>query len=233
MGNSEQHWVVIPATGIGQRMNASRPKQYLELSGKSILEHTLDNLLAHPEITGAILILNSQDSFWEKLQYQHTRPVLLCTGGEQRHHSVFNGLKRLLQHTADNPYVLIHDAVRPFVSHLDITNLIAALHDSKDGALLATPVSDTLKLANPAKQVTGTQPRNNLWRAFTPQAFRLNDIYTALENVINNNLEVTDDASAMELSGASPRLVEGASDNIKITTPQDLLLAEKILSVNR
>ena len=210
-------------------MKASCPKQYIKLSDKSILQHTLDNLLSYPRVTGAILILNSNDTYWKKLNYKPEKQVLLCTGGEQRHHSVFNGLKKLKQQTADNPYVLIHDAVRPFVSHSDLDRLLEALHGCEDGALLASPVADTLKLADDKMNVKNTHPRDNLWRAFTPQAFRLDKIFLALNHVINNNLAITDDASAMELMGAHPRLVQGDTKNIKITTPEDLLLAEKII----
>ena len=88
-------WAVVPATGIGQRMQADRPKQYLQLGNKSILEHTLDNLLSHPLIQGVVVILHPQDSYWVKLNYQHEKPVLLCEGGEQRHYSVHNGLSFL------------------------------------------------------------------------------------------------------------------------------------------
>ena len=228
MDKPAQYWVVIPATGIGQRMKASYPKQYIKLSGKSILQHTLDNLLSYPRVTGAVLILNSNDTHWDKLNYHHDKPVLLCTGGEQRHHSVYNGLKRLKLQTDDNPYVLIHDAVRPFVSHSDLDRLLEVLDDCEDGALLAAPVADTLKLADDNLNVKSTHPRDNLWRAFTPQAFKLDKIFSALNQVINNKLEVTDDASAMELMDMHPCLVQGDVQNIKITTPQYLLLARKI-----
>ncbi|MBT3206334.1 MAG: 2-C-methyl-D-erythritol 4-phosphate cytidylyltransferase [Gammaproteobacteria bacterium] len=233
MDKSSQYWVVIPATGIGQRMKTACPKQYIQLSDKSILEHTLDNLLSHPRVTGAVVIINKNDEYWEKLNYEHDKPVLLCIGGEQRHHSVYNGLFRLKQHTEDNPYVLIHDAVRPFVSHDDLNLLLDALDESDDGALLAVPVADTLKFANDNQVVKTTHSRDNLWRAFTPQAFKLDKISSALENVINNNLEITDDSSAMELMGARPKLVPGDVQNIKITTPQDLILAEKLIKVNK
>jgi len=233
MDKSSEYWVVLPATGTGQRMNASCPKQYLKLNNKTILEHTLDNLLSYPLITGAVLILNDSDQYWEKLNYKHQKPVLLCSGGEQRHHSVFNGLKKLKQYTQNNPYVLIHDAVRPFVSHADLDQLLVALDESDDGALLAVPVADTLKLSTHDQAVATTHPRDGLWRAFTPQAFRLDKIYSALKKVINYNLEITDDASAVELSGFHPKLVHGDVQNIKITTPQDLILAEKLIKVNQ
>ncbi len=233
MDESPQYWVVLPATGTGQRMNAACPKQYLKLNNKTILEHTLDNLLSYPLITGAVLVLNDSDQYWDELHYTHKKPVLLCSGGEQRHHSVFNGLKRLKQYSDNNPFVLIHDAVRPFVSHTDLDHLLIALEESDDGALLAVPVADTLKLSTDSLAVATTHPREGLWRAFTPQAFKLDKIYSALLSVINKNLEITDDASAMELAGFHPKLVQGDERNIKITTPQDLILAEHLIRANQ
>lgn len=228
-----QCWLVIPATGVGQRMLADRPKQYLELKGKTILQHTLDNVLAHPAVSGAVLVLNSEDGYWASLDYHPQKPLLRCTGGAQRHHSVFNGLTRLKEQIGGNPLVLIHDAVRPFVSHEDLDRLLEAAQQDDDGALLAVPVADTLKLADKQQRIEINHPRDHLWRAFTPQAFYLDNILRALQAVIDNNLAITDDASAMELMGYHPRLIGGSELNIKITRPQDLLLAELILGMNQ
>lgn len=226
MDNASQYWMVIPATGTGERMNADCPKQYLKLSAKTILQHTLDNVLSHPAISGAVLILNSEDHYWQQLNYQHAKPVYLCTGGKQRYHSVYNGLVTLKQKLNENPIVLIHDAVRPFVSHTDLDNLLEAVDNNEAGALLAAPVTDTLKVVDNNLTVKCTHPRENLWRAFTPQAFKLDKILAALDTVIKDGLAITDDASAMELMGYNPSLVAGDGHNIKITTPQDLVLAE-------
>ena len=211
-------------------MGADRPKQYLALSGKTILEHTLDNLLGHPLITGAVVILHPQDEYWSQLGYQHEKPLLIAHGGEQRHHSVYHGLQLLQEQLQADCYALIHDAVRPFVRHRDLDRLIQALGQAEDGALLAAPVADTLKLANRRQQVERTVSREGLWRAFTPQAFRLQLIIQALEQVLENNLQVTDDASAMELAGYQPYLVESDSLNIKITHPDDLEIALSLLT---
>ncbi len=222
-------WAVIPATGIGNRMQADRPKQYLKLGEQTILQHTLDRLLSHPEIDGAVLVLHAQDQYWNELNYRSARPLLICTGGAQRHHSVFNGLRHLKQQSIGNPLVLIHDAVRPFVSHDDLSRLIELAVLQQDGALLAAAVTDTLKLADTKSTVIATQSRENLWRALTPQAFRLDTIQPVLQSAIEKNLPITDDASAMELSGFHPLLVSSASMNFKITTPDDLLLAQFIM----
>lgn len=222
-------WAVIPATGTGKRMQANRPKQYLKVESKTILEMTLDNLLSYPAIRGVVLILHPQDCYWEGLEYRHEKTILLSAGGEQRHQSVFNGLMTLRQMVKGDPIVLIHDAVRPFVLHHDLTRLIEAVKACEDGALLAAPVADTLKLSNDQCSVLQTQSRDDLWRAFTPQAFSLSRILQALNYVIENDLVVTDDASAMELLGYHPRLVEGDHLNIKITHPKDLKIAQLLL----
>ena len=225
-------WAVIPATGIGNRMHADRPKQYLRLGQQTILQHTLDRLLSHPEIDGAVLVHHSQDAYWTDLNYRALKPLLICTGGAQRQHSVFNGLQYLNQHAAGNPLVLIHDAVRPFVSHGDLSRLIELAVSQPDGALLAAVVADTLKLADKTSRVIATQSRENLWRALTPQAFRLDMITAALQSALEKNLAITDDASAMELAGFHPQLVSSATMNFKITTPDDLLLAQFIVQNN-
>ncbi len=223
------YWAVIPATGTGQRMQADRPKQYLPLGSKTILEQTLDSLLSYDKIDGAVLILNKEDDYWPGLNYKSEKPLLLCVGGEERHHSVYHGLQLLAEQQIENCTVLIHDAVRPFVSHTDLDNLLEAVAGNPNGAILATPVADTLKLSDDFSSIVSTHPRDHLWRAFTPQAFALNIILDALKSVIGDNLQITDDASAMELAGYKPRLINSDSRNIKITHPQDLRLAELIL----
>ncbi len=224
-----QNWMIIPATGTGQRMQADRPKQYLQLEQKTLLEHTLDNVLSHPAVSGVVLILNQEDRFWSTLDYRHTKPVMVCTGGKQRHHSVYNGLTHLRQAVEGDPLVLIHDAVRPFVQHHELDRLLEAARDYPQGALLAVPVSDTLKFADDHQCVKVTHPRDRLWRALTPQAFRLNAILQAIGAVISNNLDITDDASAMELMGFHPKLIAGSGLNIKITHPDDMKIAQFML----
>lgn len=221
-------WAVIPATGIGSRMQADRPKQYLDLEGKAVIEWTLDNLLSYPLIGGVVLVLHADDQYWTELNYQSEKPLLICQGGEERHHSVFNGLALLKQQLSSDCLVLIHDVVRPFVQHQDLDQLIASAAASDAGAILAAPVADTLKKADNEK-IIGTASREGLWRAFTPQAFRLEVIYQALKQVIDRGLSITDDASAMESFGYQPLLVNSAVSNFKITHPQDLELARLML----
>ncbi len=226
-----QCWAVIPATGVGSRIGADRPKQYLSLGDKTVLEHTLDNLFSFHAIDGVMLILSESDDHWPLLKYHSNKPLLTCIGGAQRHHSVFNGLSSLKSQLTADCIVMIHDAVRPFVLHQDLDLLLQVARGCEDGALLATPLADTLKKANTDLTVLSTQPREHLWRALTPQAFYLSKIYTALESILTQNLLVTDDASAMELSGYHPRLVQGDGRNIKITHPEDLRLAQVFLDM--
>jgi len=209
-------------------MQADRPKQYLRLGNKTILEQTLDKLLSFAPITGAVVVLNKSDEYWSKLNYRSSKPVLITIGGNERHHSVLNGLLRLKQINANNPMVLVHDAVRPLVTHTDLTNLLAAVENYSDGGLLASPVADTLKRANMKGQCQSTVSRNQLWHAFTPQAFTLNLLLRALNYVVENDLQITDDASAVELLGCSPRLVTSSVENIKITRSDDLNLVKAI-----
>jgi 2-C-methyl-D-erythritol 4-phosphate cytidylyltransferase len=221
-------WTIIPASGIGQRMQAELPKQYLKLSEKTIIEHTLDKMLSHDAISGAVVVLDSNDKHWDKLNYQTDKPLILATGGEQRQHSVFNGLEKLLSTINQDCFVLVHDAVRPLVAHADITQLIEIAHQHKDGALLAAPVADTLKQQDLQGNSQQTISRVGLWRAFTPQIFRASLLSKALQYVMERQLAVTDDASAMEAMGLKPKLVPGSAENIKITLAEDLLLAKKI-----
>ena len=222
-------WAVIPATGTGSRMRADRPKQYLPLGSKTIIEQTLDNLLAFPAIQGAVLVLHPDDRHWSRLAYRHDKPIVTCHGGDQRFHSVLNGLQELSERIAEDAIVMIHDAVRPFVLHEDLDRLLQTVQQSDDGAILAVPVADTLKLAQDSDKISHTTSRDNLWRAYTPQAFRLQLIQQALVHVIEQGLQVTDDASAMEQLGFHPHLVNSDNLNIKITHPGDLPLAELLL----
>ncbi len=223
-------WAVVPATGIGARMQADRPKQYLSLAGRSIIERTLERLLGHPRITGVMVVLSHQDAYWSQLEFAHDKPVLTCNGGSERFHSVFNGLQCLFSHLGSDALVLIHDAVRPFVTHADLDRVIDAAGQGDEGAILALPVADTLKMADSAQHILGTRPRQGLWRAFTPQAFRLQLIMPAIAQVIREGLDVTDDASAMEAMGYKPRLVTCDHRNIKITHPEDLNFARLLLA---
>jgi 2-C-methyl-D-erythritol 4-phosphate cytidylyltransferase len=223
-------WAIIPASGIGQRMQSELPKQYLPFADKTIIEHTLDRLLSHPQITGAILVLSAEDKYWANLHYQSQpkKPLILAKGGLMRHHSVFNGLEKLSLEVNQDCYALVHDAVRPLVSINDLNRLIEVVRQHSGGALLGAPISDTIKQLNIDGNVNQTISRLGLWRAFTPQIFKADLLTDALKFVMENKLEITDDASAIEAIGQNPKVVLGSTQNIKITLPEDLILATQI-----
>ena len=228
MGNRVPVWAIIPAAGTGLRMHSEIPKQYLSFQGKTVIEHCLDRLLSHTEIDGAVVVLSEADRHWETIAYAAEKPLFTTTGGQQRHDSVYSGLTTLQYRFGNDAIALVHDAVRPLVSHRDLSNVIEAARQHTAGAILAAPVTDTLKRQGDNMEIAATLSRDGLWRALTPQVFHLQPLLNALKQVIDKNLSITDDAEAVELMGHEPRLVAGEADNIKITAPGDLSLAEKI-----
>lgn len=230
MTAADSIWAVIPAAGRGKRFGGEVPKQYLEIAGKTLIAHALDALLAHPQIDGAMVALAAEDERWPGLASLHGKPVLRCTGGCERADSVLAALHALPADLSGDTLVLVHDAARPNLHPDDISRLVSAALDCADGALLAAPVRDTLKRADTHSRVAATEPREGLWRAFTPQAFRRGALTLALENARASGVIVTDEAMAMERMGARPRLVEGREDNLKVTTPADLALAQYLLT---
>ena len=217
------HWCVIPAAGRGARFGGETPKQYLEVAGKSVLVHTLEALLSHPRIAGAMVVLPPADASWPAgFVALHGKPVLTCTGGATRAASVANGLAALPADVAAGDAVLVHDAARPNLAHADLDALFEALDAGPEGAILAAPVRDTLKRADDSGRIRATEPRDGLWRALTPQAFPRQSLADALAAASKAGIEPTDEAMAMELAGRSARLVAGREDNFKITTPADL-----------
>jgi len=222
-------WAVIPAAGSGSRMGATLPKQYLTLSGQPLLTHTVTRLAGHPLIQGVMVVLAADDQHFHKLPFSAKRSLFTTTGGAERCHSVLSGLRALMAHARDDDWVLVHDAARPCVRGEDITRLIETLRDHAVGGLLGLPVADTMKRTDAEGNVIATVPRDGLWRALTPQMFRLGLLRQALEEALRKGLLVTDEAQAMEAAGHVPRMVEGHADNIKITRPQDLTLADLYL----
>lgn len=220
---SSAHWCVIPAAGSGVRFGGDVPKQYVEVVGRSVLHHTLDALLSHPRIIGAMVALSADDAHWPgALRALHGKPVLTCLGGGTRAASVANALAALPDAVNADDAVLVHDAARPNIAHADLDALLVALAAHPDGAILAAPVRDTLKRADVHGDITETVSRQQLWRAFTPQAFPRNKLMQALSDAAAHAVDVTDEAMAMERIGIRARLVEGREDNFKITTHADL-----------
>ena len=220
-----KYWAVVPAAGVGKRMHADRPKQYLEINGRPLIEYAISRLIDVPHIEGVVVAISAEDEYWPELELCLTKPVWVAPGGVERCHSVLNALQELNTHASDEDWVLVHDAARPCVRTEDIARLIAQLADDPVGGLLAVPVHDTMKRAGSNQRVISTETREGLWHAHTPQMFRFGKLRHALEQAIEDEALVTDEASAMELAGNEPLLVEGHADNIKVTRPEDLDLA--------
>lgn len=228
MSSSAAVWAIIPAAGTGSRMQSDTAKQYLCFQGKTIIEHCLDRLLSHPLIDGAVVVLRQDDQRWDELGYTSGKPVFTTSGGLERQHSVYSGLIALQKRIGNDAIALVHDAVRPLVSHVDLSGVIDAARSHTAGAILASMVTDTLKLQADSMEIESTLSREGLWRALTPQVFHLQTLLAALKNVIDENLVITDDAQAIEMMGYAPALVAGSADNFKITTPGDLALAQMV-----
>ncbi len=216
-------WAVIPAAGVGARMAADRPKQYLQLGGRTLLEHSLGCFLDHPGLKGLLLCLAPADPYWPGLACASDRRIQRVDGGAERADSVLNALLHLhAQGAADEDWVLVHDAARPNLSRDDLDKLLGELADDPVGGLLSVPARDTLKRVDPHGRVVETVDRSLIWHAYTPQMFRLGALHRALADSLVAEVTVTDEASAMEWAGQAPRLVEGRADNIKVTRPEDL-----------
>ncbi|MEZ9594768.1 2-C-methyl-D-erythritol 4-phosphate cytidylyltransferase [Shewanella sp. 10N.261.52.F9] len=224
----QQIIAIVPAAGIGSRMGAELPKQYLALNEQTILGHTLDCLLSHPKITKVIVALNPHDEYFVKLP-QATDPKLQAVvGGKERADSVLAGLEVAKK----DAWVLVHDAARPCLTHFDIDKLIESAAVFPQGAILAAPVRDTMKRTNAQGIITETVCREQLWHALTPQFFPVVSLKKNLTDALAAGASITDEASAMEWAGIMPAVVTGRADNIKVTHPDDLQLASLFLKSN-
>ena len=226
--NAAPVWCVVPAAGRGTRVGAQLPKQYLPLAGQPLLWHTLRRLAVQPQLAGLLVVLAAADAHWPGWTTCNGQPVLTTIGGAERCDSVLAGLEALPDSVRAEDFVLVHDAARPCVRTSDISRLIE-LAARDDGGLLGAPLRDTLKRADERGCSVLTEPRERRWRAFTPQLFRRGQLTAALRAAAREGMIVSDEAMAMERVGFTPLLVEGAEDNLKITTPADFVLAEFLL----
>ena len=228
-------WVVIPAAGCGQRLGSGLAKQYRLLDGASMLERTLNGMLSIPGVAGVVVVLGSDDTHWQALGLSDDARVHTTTGGNTRAESVLAGINFVLQQAEGHTWVMVHDAARPLVAHSDIQRLVNAVYNTGSiGGLLATPVHDTLKKADEYAGVIATVERRGLWQAQTPQLFRAAELQDALSRGLTTDAEsITDEASAMELAGHQPLLVEALQPNFKITRPVDWQLATVLLQSQR
>lgn len=221
------YYAIVPAAGNGFRFGAGIPKQYLPLRGKPVLQHTLDRLLAHFPFARTYVVLAPDDHWFETTITVPGNVTLLRYGGATRSESVRNALARI-ENVADDDWIVVHDAVRPCLARDESLRLRDALENDDVGGFLAVPVSDTLKRLGGDARVVGTEPREALWRAQTPQMFRYRILRRAF--ALPGIDRCTDEAHAVEALGLAPRGVEGSACNVKITYPDDMLLADAILA---
>ena len=229
MSANVKYWVVIPAAGVGTRMGVDKPKQYLSVNDKTIIEHTIDCFIEREEITGIVVVVSKADEYWPTLSISKNERIITAPGGDERYQSVFNGLTILKDKAGEKDWVLVHDAARPCLNQSAIDRLMINLRTHDVGGILALPCRDTMKRANVAGEIENTVERESLWHAQTPQMFRYGKLMPAIEQVLNENIVVTDEASAMEHCGYNPVLVQGHQENIKVTHKDDLMYMEMYL----
>ncbi len=225
MSDSPSIVAVVPAAGVGSRMRADRPKQYLQLGNKTILEHTLSALATHPRIQRVVVATSPDDPYFNALPLTDSPWLTRVNGGAERADSVFNALDQV----QDGEWALVHDAARPCVSHADIDSLLEVVkRNDVSGGILATPVRDTMKRADSAASfpiIAHTECRENLWHALTPQLFPAHLLRQCLRDALNAGVRITDEASAIEWAGHRVALIDSNPANIKITRPADMPLA--------
>ncbi len=228
--NKDKYFLVVPASGIGQRMNSIIPKQYMILeNGLTILDQCLKTILSNDLISGFIVALDKKDSHFKSSEFaKDSKLISIATGGKERFHSVLNALNALDQTAKPNDWVLVHDAVRPCIRKEDINKLIEEVGDDKVGGILANSLVDTVKQKNNGGLVS-TIDRQKLYLAQTPQMFRYAILKDSIEKAIESNMHITDESEALESQNFSIRIVEGSSSNIKITTQEDIDLANYFL----
>lgn len=219
---------VVPAAGIGSRMQSTCPKQYLTIGDKTILEHAVAALLAHPRVREVIIAVSPGDRWFSGLPLATHPQVRLVEGGAQRADSVLAGLRA----AGGAEWALVHDAARPCLHPDDLERLLALTEHSRVGGILAAPVRDTMKRSEPGNTaIAHTVERDDLWHALTPQLFPLALLKACLERALEEGATITDEASALEYCGFHPELVSARADNIKVTRPEDLALAAFYLTL--
>jgi 2-C-methyl-D-erythritol 4-phosphate cytidylyltransferase len=218
-------WAIVPAAGIGSRFSGSTPKQYTKINGKTILEHSVHSLLQTNLIHKVYIAIASDDKTAAQLPSLTDKRIEFLIGGKSRAHSVLNALIHLQRFCSPDDWVIIHDAARPCLTLFDLDRLLQALVDTESAVILATPATDTLKHVS-NNRVETTVDRRLIWQALTPQAFRISLISSALQSALQQGLNITDESSAIEISGQKPLILNGLRSNIKVTYREDLELAE-------
>ncbi|MGI9285746.1 MAG: 2-C-methyl-D-erythritol 4-phosphate cytidylyltransferase [Pseudomonadales bacterium] len=222
-------WAIVPAAGSGARLAGAAPKQYQQIGNVSLLEHTLNVLLQVEAIDGIVVALAANDTYWPGLQVAGEARIETVNGGERRCDSVLAGLRSLAASAQADDLIMVHDAARPCITSTDIERLLAQTGEHSVGGILAIPVVDTLKQVTADGSITGTEDRSQLYQAQTPQLFRFAVLLDALQGALADEVDITDESSAVEHMGMQPIVVEGSRYNIKVTYTADLALAESIL----
>jgi 2-C-methyl-D-erythritol 4-phosphate cytidylyltransferase len=225
-----RYWVVMPAAGAGRRFGGALPKQHGSLSSSTVVEVALRLFIADVRCAGVALALDADSLQDSSLRSRLPAKVMTVAGGLERSDSVLNGIDALSRTASASDWVLVHDGARPCLSARDLDSLLVAGAAQTHGALLAAPVADTLKSSDANRRCERTVERAGLWRALTPQMFRLGALQSALRAARESGRTPTDEAQAMEWQGAPGLLVEAQDANIKITNREDLAVAEAILA---
>lgn len=228
-----RYFLVIPAAGSGRRLASTIPKQYAELGSSTVLEHALAPFEADADCAGIVVALAAGDATWPAIAARRPRAIEVAAGGAERAHSVQSALHMLATRARADDWVMVHDAARPCFTGSDLARLKEELAGDEVGGLLAVPLADTLKRGAAdvdRPSVEATIDRVGLWRAATPQVFRLGLLRHALDAALAAGKLPTDEAQAMEWAGHAPRLIAGRTDNIKVTTADDLALARAIIA---
>lgn len=236
-----RYWLVMPAAGVGRRFGTNTPKQYATVHGRSVIEWALAPFLSDSRCVGVVAVLAESDPYWARIaprlpatgaatEGRPSRPKLTTvTGGSERSHSVRNGLSALAGRALAEDWVLVHDAARPCLRAQDLTRLLEVAGAHPVGGVLASRAADTLKRAGAGNEVLETVDRSGLWRAQTPQMFRYGPLCEALNQALSAGRLPTDEAQALEWAGYRPLVVEGSPGNIKITSAEDLAVANALL----
>ena len=239
MARTARFFGLVPAGGAGNRFGGNIPKQYAMLGAKTVLEHSVEALLADPRVEKVFVVVASDDSTALALFRGNSQVTCLPLGGQERVNSVLNGLNHLLENflVSETDWVLVHDAARPGLSAAALKSLIDQGSEHSAGALLAVPVADTLKRTSLAQEgeviAQHTVPRDHLWAAQTPQMFRAQALSMAISECLYKGAQLTDDASAIETLGIGPLIVPGHVENMKITQAEDLRTVARLLGLHQ
>ena len=217
-------WVVIPAAGMGRRFGGDNPKQYTKIRERSLLDHCLSTFLSWPKTRKIVVALSPYDTQFSASEFASDPQIVRVQGGAERVNSVVNALEYIAKQAGDDDWVMVHDAARPLLQVKDIDSLWLA-RDSWQAAILARPISDTIKRASRVGVVDQTVSRESLWGAQTPQMAKVKDLHSAILTALQAGYSITDEASALEAHGVEVGLVEGPAYNIKVTLPDDFHLA--------